>query len=213
MRSYRALNLNHRISIKSFCDTLIANLNSTSYKADIYHRFSRASRIHRYVAGQMEISNLNPSTPSRVSCPACRSNPGGVSSCVVDACMSFQGKGDKSAAVSPIYGTMYIEKDISKKEVMDDKKYKPPDDAGCDSNFRAAEGAYISGKNYHQGISGTICKHRIPGHFMFLVHGKEAYIFAQKHLHRELSKANVKKLLFKYDLGCKFARYLKVEPI
>jgi len=126
--------------------------------------------------------------------------------------MSFQGKGDRSAAVEPIYGTTYIEKDLTKKEVMDDKKYKPPDDAGCDSTFRAAEGAYISGKNYHQGISGTICKHRIPGHFMFLVHGKEAYIFAQKHLHRELSKTNVKKLLFKYDLGCKFQRYLKVDP-
>jgi len=124
--------------------------------------------------------------------------------------MSFQGKGNKSAAIDPKYGTAYVDKDVTEKEVKDDKKYRPADDPDCDSNFRAAEGAYICGKNYHQGISGTICKHRIPGHFMFLVHGKEAYIFAQKHLHRELSKPNVKTLLFKYDLGCKFQKYLKV---
>jgi hypothetical protein len=115
--------------------------------------------------------------------------------------MSFQGKGNRSHTLPTIYKDIYISKDVTKKEVIGDKKYAPKP-TECASVFRAVDGAYLCGQNHHQGISGTICKHLIPGKFMFLCHGKEGYIYTCTILKDEMKKV-FQLLLFKYDLSCK----------
>lgn len=211
MHRFRHLQLRYRISAKRFCTDLQETAQLTSYYPCIYARFCRASKVHRFVLTQVELGNNDLVKPVRTECPACEHNDLGIRTCSADACMSFQGKGNRSTPLPTLYGDLFVANDLSKVEIMADKKYLPKNSEDCDGVFRAADSAYTSGTNYHQGIFGSICKHGVPGDFMFLCHGKEAYIYANTVLQKQVAKLGLGRLLFKYDLACKFVTYLKVS--
>jgi hypothetical protein len=207
LERFRVLNLQFRIAIKTFVSFLQEEAEVWIGTKDISKNLSSCSRIYRYIRSQIDMGCGNVGESLRPRCPCCHLNPKGVSSIAVDASMSFKGieTGDMR---TPLFGERYIMKDLSAEEILNDKKYKP-EDRDCD-NFRADNNDTADKKFRHQGIAGSICKHHIIGDFLYLVHGKEAYIFALKLLLKHLDTVEVRTLLFKYDICCNFLRYLKV---
>jgi hypothetical protein len=175
--------------------------------SNLYKQLGTCSRIHRSIRSQIDLGCVHIDDKIRPRCPCCQFNPKKIISTAVDASMSFKGIQcvDHRA---PLYGEQYIMPDLTADEVANDKRYKP-EDKDCDQ-FKADNILKPDKRFDQQGIAGSICQHHIVGNFIYLVHGKEAYIFALKLLLRDLDNPDILRLLFKYDICCNFLRYLKV---
>jgi len=188
-----------------------ARIEKTFRSISIYTRFFKANRVYSFIRGQMEIGNLNMSVPQRSSCPACISNSLGNLFLTGDGNMSFKGKG-KPSNMEPLHGQLYVQQDLSADEIKADKRYAK-DCQKC-SKYRADgsinEAVIEDSKLYHRGLFGTICKHRVPGQFIFMTHGGEAYIYCYRLFSKALQLPWLQKFKGKYDIACNFGRYLVV---
>lgn len=212
LTQYRNLNHYCRVSAKSFCILVQKAVDVCVIKADIYKRFLKTQRIYSYLRGQFEIGNLDCKVPRRSSCPACVQSSTGVQYFAADGNMSFKGKG-KPSNVKPLYAETYVANDLTAKEIAADKFYAK-DCQKC-SKYRADSTHLLLGEDdqklHHRGLFGSICKHRIPGHFIFLTHGGEAYIYFHKIIEKASEHEKTTSIKAKYDIGCNFVRYMLVS--
>lgn len=211
---YRDLNLYCRVAARSFCTWIQTKVQPCGDFGDIYERFLTCQRIYSFILGQLELGNKNLHKPQRSHCPACSHNPSATRYLAADGNMSFKGKG-KPSQIEPLYGTLYVQHDLTAAEIQDDKLYSK----NCqkcsmyraDGNNLDSAATIEDSKLHHRGLFGTICKHRIPGDFIFMTHGGEAYIYCFKLITRALEDGTIKNLIAKYDIACNFARYLRVS--
>lgn len=212
MKHYRNLNLHCRTTPFKFCALLQLNIRASGLKIDIYGRFLNAYRIYAFMMSQLELGNLNFASPQRSECPVCVSNSDGKVFMAGDGNMSFQGKNKKKDGVDPLYKDIWVHPDLSAQVINEDKPYTK-NCKDC-SDFKAdPEGMTGLRKDsglHHKGLFGTICKHRIPGYFIFMTHGGEAYIYFFKMIEYYINKTSTNELNAKYDIGCNYKRYLKV---
>lgn len=213
MNHYRQLNLACRTNVSRFCNLVQTKVDACDISEVIYTRFVKAQRVYSFVKGQLEIGNLNLERPSRTRCPACECSDNGVVYVAADGNMSFKGKA-KPTRIQPLHGELYVSRDLTAKEIKEDKLYakdcqkcsKYRADGTNTDTIRCEEDSRL----HHRGIFGTICKHRIPGDFIFLTHGGEAYIYFYKLIEKQLQNLRTKHIKAKYDIACNFARYLVV---
>lgn len=215
MDRYRELNHVCRTNASRFSNLIQARVDACQISSTIYTRFIKAQRIYSFVKGQIELGNLNPTAPKRSRCPACHNNISGIHYLAADGNMSFKGKG-RPSHIQPFHGELYVSRDLTAKEIKADKLLAK-DCQKC-SKYRAdgtntdTIGTDEDSKLHHRGIFGTTCKHRIPGDFIFMTHGGEAYIYFFKLIMKKLESCpNIKSIKAKYDIACNFARYLVVR--
>lgn len=215
MDRYRELNHHCRTPTKRFCELIQTKINKcpVSPHPQIYAKFLGAQRIYSFIKTQLELGNRDVCTPKRSVCPACEKNPDGIAYLAADGNLSFKGKG-RPTNVTPLCGETYILNDRTADEIKNDKRYAK----NCQkcSKYRADGTTFDSTRDseddklWHRGLFGSICKHRVPGTFIFMTHGEEAYIYCNVLIHEALKKPWVRKLFAKYDIACNFKRYLKV---
>lgn len=210
MKVYRDLNLNCRVAPSRFCNLLQVNIKACKINIDIYPRFLACQRVYAFTMTQLEHGNILLDSPKRSQCPACEENPDKIIFMAGDGNMSFQGK-HRPNGVNPLYKDLWVHPDLSHQEIKEDKRnFKNCQDC---SQFKADPNGMDSLRKdtglHHKGLFGTMCKHRIPGYFIFMTHGGEAYIYFFKMIQYYLQKS-ISSLYAKYDIGCNFKRYLKV---
>lgn len=205
------MNLACRTSAFRYCALLQKKVKASRINVQVYKRFLECSRVFSFIIGQLEHGNLDSNHPVRSVCPACETNPDGQVFIAGDGNMSFQGK-YKPCGISPLYKELWVHADLDKTELKNDKLYS--NGCGNCSDFRADPNGMTTLRKesnlHHKGLFGTICKHRIPGYFIFMTHGGEAYLYCYKMIEHEIQKPSTRKLNVKYDIGCNYKRYLKV---
>jgi len=202
--------------VKSFCTWIQTKIQLCGSFPDIYERFITCQRIYNFVRGQLELGTSNIHIPQRSHCPACSHNPSGTRYMAADGNLSFKGRG-KPSDIEPLYGELYVHNDLSAAEIREDKRYakncqKCSTYRADGSNLDSAATAEDS-KLHHRGLFGSICKHRVPGEFIFMTHGSEAYIYCFKLISRALESETIRTLIAKYDIACNFTRYLRVNLV
>jgi len=131
-----------------------------------------------------------------------------------DGNMSFKGRG-RPSEIDPLYGELYVHRDLSKAEIQEDKLYSKNcqkcSTYRADGNNLDSAASPEDSKLHHRGLFGSICKHRIPGNFIFMTHGGEAYIYFFKLITQALKDESIRTMIAKYDIACNFTRYLRVS--
>lgn len=212
MKAFRELNMNCRVTPHRFCNLLKAKIDACGPNdIKIYARFLESQRVYGFMMTQIELGNLNLHDAKRSKCPACEENPDGIIFMAGDGNMSFQGK-HKPNGIDPLYKDLWFHPDLTHDEIKADKRYSK----NCQdcSQFKADPNGMDALRKetalHHKGLFGTMCKHRIPGYFIFMTHGGEAYIYFFKMILYYLKKP-INRLNAKYDIGCNYKRYLKVS--